>query len=361
MKVGVLGAGNMGRIVVEHLTGCPGVDGLVAYDISQERCRRLGERDNVAWTTCLGDVLSDPEVRLVFVTSSNDAHKTLTVQALEAHKAVMCEKPMATTLADSRAMVEAAERHGGFLQVGFELRYSRLFAEVKERIDAGLLGDVINTHCFLVIAAWEKSGWRCQEGVTGSMFSEKLSHYVDLPRWWVGSEVKDVYSACAPNIIPYYEVHDNYHTTYRFENGAVSHVTLLAGLAGYDFGHNTPPGDRTDELVKLGYVLRYVIGGTKGAVKVDAHARSLERWEYGDSPAFSTSTLIESLTWDAKDDFSYYHNTLDQARDIVRRVAEGSPPRISPRDAYGTMKLCFAAEASADRGEVVGVTDFDEA
>jgi len=44
------------------------------------------------------------------------------------------------------------------------------------------------------------------------MFGEKLSHYVDLPRWWVGSPVTEVHSVCAPNLVPYYEVRDNYYT-----------------------------------------------------------------------------------------------------------------------------------------------------
>jgi predicted dehydrogenase len=61
------------------------------------------------------------------------------------------------------------------------------------------------------------------------MFAEKLCHYVDLPRWWIGSRVTQVHSVSAPNLASPPGVRDNYHTTYRFANGA---VTFRNGAAG---------------------------------------------------------------------------------------------------------------------------------
>jgi len=62
---------------------------------------------------------------------------------------------------------------------------------------------------------------------------------------------------------------------------------------------------------------------------------------------------VESLTWDSREDHLYYHNTTEQTRDVVRRVAEGLPPVTPARDAYETTRLCFSAEQSADTGAVV--------
>jgi hypothetical protein len=64
------------------------------------------------------------------------------------------------------------------------------------------------------------------------------------------------------------------------------------------------------------------------------------------------SDLVEKLTWSEEEDHFYFHNTTDQTKDIVRRVANGLSPKTSARDALETMKLCFAAEKSAISGKI---------
>ncbi|HEY3417877.1 MAG TPA: Gfo/Idh/MocA family oxidoreductase [Armatimonadota bacterium] len=352
MKVGVLGAGAMGGTVIEHLQHCAGVTEVLAQDIREARVAELRERYGIAATTDVRDILDDPQVPLVFVTSSNDAHKSLVLQALATGKAVMCEKPMANSLADARAMVEESERRGAFLQIGFELRYSKLYTTVKEWIDAGLLGDIINTHCYYICSEFHgKGSWRNKKATGGSMFGEKLSHYVDLPRWWIGADVQDVFTVCAPNVIPYYEVRDNYHTTYRFANGAVSHLTFMMAV-GATF-HGDPLQDVVSQQQGDGHALRFLVVGTKGAAETDVFARTIKRWEFGDSPKNFTSNWVENITWEPKEDHHFFHSTYDQTFDIVDRVAHGLPPKTSARDAYETMKLCFAAEESADTGRLI--------
>jgi predicted dehydrogenase len=321
-------------------------------DKCEDRVKELRERFHVEATTEIKDILCDPAVRCVFVTSSNDAHAELTIAALNAGKAVLCEKPMSTTLANAKVMVECAESVDGFLQIGFELRYSYLYTKVKEWIDAGLLGEVVNTQCTYIASAWNKNTWRAR-GEGGSMFGEKLSHYVDLPRWWIGSDVTEIYAASAPNAIPYYVPRDNYQATYRFANGAISHITfMMAPAATFD---GDPLQNVIDQQTGDGHALRFLIQGTKGAAETDVFARTLKRWEFGDSPNKFISKWVESITWNDSEDHLWFHNTLDQTKDVVRRVAQGLPPATPARDAYETMRLCFAAEESAQNARAVSL------
>jgi predicted dehydrogenase len=359
MKVGVLGTGDMGATVIGHLKKNERVKSIVAYDLRPERIREVKEKFAVVGTTNINDVLGDQEVQLVFVTASNNAHKDLTIRALNAGKAVMCEKPMATILADAREMVETAEKLDAFLQIGFELHYSKLYTKVKEWIEGGLLGDIVNSHCYYVASAWDKNEqWRCRNATGGSMFGEKLSHYVDLPRWWIGDEVVDVYTVCSPNIIPYYEVRDNYHTTYRFKKGAVSHLTFIMGPAGY--WADDPLRD-TQDIPQNGdgHHLRYTVVGTKGSAETDVFNRTIKRWEFRETAERFLSCCVEKIAFPSAEGHFYYHNTTDQTLDIVRRVAEGLPPKTSPQDSYETMKFCFAAEQSAKTGKIVSLRDFE--
>jgi predicted dehydrogenase len=259
---------------------------------------------------------------------------------------------MANTLADARAMVETAERLGVFFQIGFELRYAKLYTKVKEWVEAGLLGKVVSTHCLYCTSCYNKDAWRNAQREGGDTFGERLSHYVDLTRWWIGSPVTDVFSVCAPNVVPYMEVHDNYHTTYRFGNGAVSHISFYLNYA--ETFRGDPLADNiTDLQLGDGHKLRYIVVGTKGAAETDVFYRRIKRWQFSDKPDLMESDWVEKLTWDPKEDHFYYHNTTDQALDVVRRVANGMPPMNPARDAYETMRLCFAAEKSADNGRSV--------
>jgi predicted dehydrogenase len=255
-------------------------------------------------------------------------------------------------MADATAMVEAAERCNGFLQIGFELRYSKLYMRIKEWIDAGLLGRVVNTHCYYITSCWsKKEWWRVNKDACGSMFGEKLSHYVDLPRWWIGVPVQEVTTYCAPNTVPYMEVRDNYHTSYRFIGGAVSHLTFMMGPPSTFRGD--PLRNVVSQQIGDGHNLRYLVAGTSGSAEADVFGRTIKRWEYVDGPECMESNLVETVKWDPAEDYFYYHNTDDQTHDVVRRVIDGLPPSISPRDALESTRLCFAAERSADLGRTV--------
>lgn len=353
MKAVVLGIGGMGMGVMRTCKNCGMLEDVIGYDISSDRIA-LANKEGFDAVSDIDRVLGDPQIRLAFVTASNEAHKSLVMAALKAGKAVMCEKPIATTLKDSILMVEEAEKRKLFFQVGFELRYSQLYKKVKEWIDNGLLGKVMNTHCYYICSEFHNKGsWRNKLSSGGGMFGEKLSHYVDLPRWWIDSKVTEVYSASAPNVIPYYEVRDNYHTTYKFENGAVSHLTFHMAV-GETFAGD-PLQDYIDQQKEDGHALRYLIVGTKGAASTDVFFRSIKRWEFGDSPTCMTSKLVENLTWDPKEDQEYYHNTKGQNLDIIKRVLENKPPKTPARDAYETMRVVEAAELSADSGKSVSL------
>ena len=212
----------------------------------------------------------------------------------------------------------------------------------------------MNTQCTYICSEFHHKGsWRNKLATGGGMFGEKLSHYVDLPRWWIGSRVTEVYSLCAPNVIPYYEVRDNYHTSHKFENGAVSQLSFHMAV-GETFDGD-PLRDHIEQQKEDGHALRYLIVGTKGAASVDVFHRRIKRWEFGDSQECMTSKWVEDITWDPKEDQVYYHNTQGQNLDIMRRVLAGQPPMTTARDAYETMKVVEAAELSADLGKPISL------
>ncbi len=348
MKIAIAGLGRMGQTILPVVKSAPQTSTIIGFDPSPEARAAATQKHGILATSAYQDILKDPAVRLVFITAPNQEHAPLALQALAASKAVMCEKPMATTLTDAQQMAAAP----GFLQIGFELRYSRLYELVKERIDAGLLGKAVHTQCTYICSEFHgKGSWRNLPSAAGGMFGEKLSHYVDLPRWWINSPVQSVYSASSPNVVPYFQVRDNYQTTVRYADGSVSHLTFMMSLA------QTHPKDPLQDLLSVqkddGHELRFLILGTKGAIETNVFHRRLRRWEFGDSPTGITSKIVEELSWLAHEDHTYIHNTSAQALDVIARVSAGKAPRTSAADALQTMRVVFAAEESSTTGHQI--------
>ena len=106
-----------------------------------------------------------------------------------------------------------------------------------------------------------------------------------------------------------------------------------------------------------GHFLQYHICGTKGAIENDVFRRRYRRWEFGDSPEFMTSKIVEEITFPPADDQIYFHNVEEQNMHVIELVATGKPSEMTAREAYETMKLCFAAELSEDTGELINFND----
>jgi myo-inositol 2-dehydrogenase/D-chiro-inositol 1-dehydrogenase len=87
-------------------------------------------------------LLDDPAIELVDIVVPNHLHADMAMEALEAGKHVLLEKPMATTLADAERVAAAADRSGRYLGIGLELRVSRQWAKVRELIIEGSLGQI---------------------------------------------------------------------------------------------------------------------------------------------------------------------------------------------------------------------------
>ena len=92
--VAILGCGKMGQNVLSTLQNSPRVRAITVFDRNPGRMEELKTKFGVKSASTLDDVLKDPAIKLVLVTASNNAHRELTVAALEAGKAVMCEKPI---------------------------------------------------------------------------------------------------------------------------------------------------------------------------------------------------------------------------------------------------------------------------
>lgn len=354
IDVAVLGLGGMGATHVKAAQESPWVRNVFGYEPDASRAAQRGRELGTEATSNLDVLLNNSDIRLIYIAAINEAHAELTEKALRAGKAVLCEKPMGLDLGQARRMLKAHEQTGRFLQIGFELHYSKLYMTAKQWIDDGLIGTPVNCHCRYYCSEFHmKDTWRSRS--KGTLIGEKLSHYIDLQRWFMASPVDNVYSMHAPNTVTYFNHPDNHQINIRFANGAISTLNFVMCIGETDAGD--PLLDVLDKQADDGHFLQYHIFGTHGAIETDVFRRRARRWRFSDGPKQLVSEIAETVTFAREDDQEWFHNVPGQCMRVAELVASGLPPEIPAGDSYETTKVCLAAEQSESERRIVGLSE----
>jgi 1,5-anhydro-D-fructose reductase (1,5-anhydro-D-mannitol-forming) len=140
-------------------------------------------------------LLGDPSVEVVYVATPNALHGEQTVQALEAGKHVLVEKPMALSVADARRMVEAAARLDRLVGVGFQLRYHPVHAELRKLLASGEVGELVHAEAVWgsYVPSLPRTMWQMDPELAGAGSVTALGvHLVDTVRFVTGLEVTAV-------------------------------------------------------------------------------------------------------------------------------------------------------------------------
>jgi predicted dehydrogenase len=143
------------------------------------------------------DELLAADIDLVHVCTPNNAHLPVTLQALEAGKHVICEKPLATSAADAAGLLAAAQEAGRIGTVPFVYRYHPMVRELRTRIAAGDAGQITTLHGSYLqdwLAGADDDNWRVddQAGGPSRAFADIGSHWCDLTEFVTGDRIADV-------------------------------------------------------------------------------------------------------------------------------------------------------------------------
>jgi predicted dehydrogenase len=204
LGIGLIGSGFMGRCHANAFRGAPGVFELplrpsleVLADIDDATAARAARALGFARST--GDwraLIADPAVDLVDITAPNQWHKPMALAAIAAGKPVYCEKPLAASAAEAKAMVDAAEAAGVKTMVGFNYLKNPMVALAREIVDSGEIGEVIgfrgvHAEDYMADPAAPHT-WRLDPSGGHGVVADLGSHVVSIARHVVG----DIASVC---------------------------------------------------------------------------------------------------------------------------------------------------------------------
>lgn len=192
VKLGIVGAGIWGSNHALALTTHPRGTVACICDRDEGRARALAEKHGCAWTTSL-EALAASDVEAVTIATPDHLHREPALAMLRAGKHVMVEKPLATSVADALAMVEAAEGAGVKFMVDFHARWHPLFMGAKDYLERGDLGAPVMAYARLsdtIYVPTEMLSWAGQSGPEWFLFP----HTMDIVRWLFDRDPVEVYA-----------------------------------------------------------------------------------------------------------------------------------------------------------------------
>jgi predicted dehydrogenase len=340
LGIGIAGAGVIGTVHAKALAGLPELATIVAVaDPREDAGRKLASASDATWYGTLDELLADPAVEVVVIATPSGMHPDHAVQAAQAGKHIISEKPMAISHEGLDRMIAAVEDNGVEMAVIFQNRLSRDIVKAKRAVEAGMIGMPIlgnaTVHWHRTQDYYEASGgwrgtWELDGG--GSLMNQSI-HTIDLVQWIMGG----IASVSANIATLSHEI--------ETEDTATASVVFRSGALGTIQGTTSASGD---------HPVRVEVIGTGGRVVIEKG--ELTAWE-GDSELSDellTPTDAEFVEgWEPNEPFGQAHQR--QLRLILEALREKETPPVPASEARKAVEIILAIYESAKTGKRVTI------
>lgn len=322
LRLGVIGVGRLGRHHAEHLRRAIPTAQLVAVaDADGARAKQVAaeleiEHYYLKWEA----LLEQKDIDAVVVAAPSRFHAPVTRAAAAAGKHIFCEKPLALSMEEAAGAASAVAKAGVQFQIGFMRRYDRPYAQSRNLIDAGEIGDPVVIKC---IGRDRQPPPRSffQDGINGTLFLDAMIHEFDLARWLMKDEVVEVHSfgsvLSCPELAEFRDV-DSAVVNLRFERGGIGNAEC-------------------HRKSNYGYDIRTEIIGSKGAIQVGYLQQTAQLVL---TAAGASNDVVDHWLVRFAD---AYRNEL---QDFVDRIMAGEPARVTAQDGLRALAISIAAERS---------------
>ena len=237
VNIGLIGAGRIGRLHIEHLAlRVPQANLLAVSDIIPEKAQRCAADFGVPMTTDNNRlVIENPNVEAIVICTPTDTHTQIVEQVAAAGKHVFCEKPIDFDLARLDRALAAVEEAGVKFQVGFNRRFDSNFRRARELVAGGNIGE---PHILRITSRDPEAPSLEYVKVSGGIFLDMTIHDFDMARYLIGSEVEEMYAVGGVMVDPRIGQAGDIDTaviTLRFRNGVIGTIdNSRRAIYGYD-------------------------------------------------------------------------------------------------------------------------------
>lgn len=372
VKIGLVGANWMGSF---HSVGLNNVRQAyhdvkpvfeIVADVNEAAAKLAAERFGYKKvTTDWHDVVNDPQVDLVVIATPNFTHKDIAIAAANAGKHILCEKPMANTLEDGKAMVEAVEKAGVKSMVDFI--YTKCPANIlaKELMEDGKLGEFVTFRgefdCSYCADPSTPATWRQLAATAGSgALGDLTAHVVSLSDMIVGKEIVEVFAAWDT---PYTERPDRSDPSRTVKIDTDDQIYVIVKYEDGRIGTMSSSRISVARPVSLAYEIQ----GSKGSVRFEmTRINELLYYSNDCDPKERGYKIIKGNTRNG--DYANFCGTDEQGiaygdimaiqnHDLLTAITEGHDIGIDMAYGYKVDRVMEAMATSAKEGRWVKVSE----
>ena len=331
VKIAVIGTGRMGSVHVRNiLQYIPEAELAAICDIRLEVAQAVADELGIERVVQdYHELLADPQIEAVLIAASTNAHDYIMKDAAAAGKHIFCEKPLALELNKIDEALEAVEKAGVKLQVGFNRRFDKSFQKVREMVASGELG----RPCILHIMSRDPEVPAMEfMRVSGGMFLDMTIHDFDMARFQIG-EVDEIYAIggvlVEPELNEFGDI-DTSLVTLKFASGAVGAI------------------DNSRQAV-YGYDQRLEVFCTNGTAMAENERENVA--VKGKPDGFHSSRIPHFFM------NRYASCYVEEVRQFIECVRENKPTPVSGEDGRAAVVLGYAAWKSFRENRPVKISE----
>lgn len=338
VRYGIVGCGHIAKKHVAAIKADEGAELVAVCDTNKDRLKEFAV-DGVIGYTDLAEMLQT-DIDVVCICTPSGLHPALTIQAAEAKKHVIVEKPMALTLEDADRMMDACEANGVKMAVVHPNRFRPAIQELRRQIENDSFGTIGHANATVRWnrnqAYYDQAPWRGTKAMDGGVLMNQAIHNMDLLLWMMG-DVEEVSTYDATRIRNI-EAEDTSVSVIRFKNGALG--LLEAAVTIY-------PKNLEESLSIFGEKGTAIVGGpTANWIKV---------WNFEgleESEVSAIKERIESDPWGTPG-----HECI--IRDMTQAIKEDRTPIVSGVEGRQALSLVVACQTSAETGQPVKMSSLE--
>lgn len=321
----------------QKMMGYEDVRLISCWDDSEDRGQQAANAYGMKFTPHLEDILEDAKVQAVIVTCETNRHAEMVVAAAKAGKHILCQKPMALSLADCDQMIVAVDQAGVYFSMAYQMRHDLSNIKIKELVLAGQLGKISllrRRHCIPVLFSDDfvkgPTHWHIDPEKNMGMFMDDASHATDFIHWVMGMPVSVM--AEIDNTITNVAPDDTGVAIYRFSSGAMavllnSSVTLAGENTTEVYGDQGVLVQNYDDLVSTHLA-------PEGAIALKLYNREEPHWQdLGVSIPAHHGERISAVP-----------------RAFIDNLINDDPPVVTANDGRASVEMVLGAYQSAKTG-----------
>ena len=355
VKMGLIGHGCRGWGLLEILLSLEDVDVIAVCDKYEDRAKSAFDKvkekngNEPFMTTDYKELLKDATIDVVHVCTPNRSHNFITVDALEAGKHVMCEKPMAINAEEAKKMLDAAERTGKLLTIGYQNRQRKDSKYLKAEADDGVFGDIYYAKATALrrraVPTWGVFINEYEQG--GGPLIDIGTHALDLTLWTMNN-YKPKY--CVGTT--YHKLNQQTETANVFGDWKPEEFTVEDSAFGFIVMENGATivleSSWAINMTETKEACTTICGTKAGARMFDQGVLEINGVKHGNM--YETRPNLDGKGVPFYDAGSY-DPAYEEAKQWISAVTSGTPLTVLPEQAYTVTRILEGIYESAKSGK----------